>query len=86
MSEKEVSDLSINRVQCPHCEAVWINGQHYWSTGAIGNEVDLAGLVCNTTHGGAEKCINPQIGTESGDSWEKRMNYIKVLKEEMKEQ
>ena len=85
MSNKELSDFSISRVECPHCQAVWINGQHYWSTGAEGNEADLAGLVCNTPHGKAEQCINPQIGTENGDTWEKRMEYIKVLQERTKE-
>jgi hypothetical protein len=86
MSDKEVSDFSINRVECPHCQAVWINGQHYWSTGATGNEIDLAGLVCNTPHGSAEKCINPQIGAEGGDTWAARMKYFKELQEETKEQ
>ncbi len=84
MSDKETSDLSINRVECPHCEAVWINGQHYWRTGAVGNEADLAGLICNTTHGCQEKCINPQIGNETGDTWAERMKYITVLQNEMK--
>ena len=86
MSDKEVSDFSINRIECPHCKAVWINNQHYWSTGATGNEVDLAGLVCNTPHGSPGQCINPQIGTEGGDTWAKRMEYFKELQEETKEQ
>ena len=30
-SEKEYSDLSMTRVECPKCGATWINGQHYWS-------------------------------------------------------
>ena len=86
MSDKEISDFSINRAECPHCHAVWINGQHYWATGSIGNEADLSGLVCSTPHGDSEKCINPQIGMEGGDTWAKRMNYFKELQEEKKEQ
>ena len=69
---KEFSDLSLNRKECPKCGAIWMNGQHYWSgTGAKGNEKDLAGLVCNV--GGDATCINPMKGTEGGDTWEKRM-------------
>ena len=88
MSNKETSDLSLSRVQCPHCEAVWINGQHYWSTGCTSNtsEQDLAGLVCNTPHGNPELCINPKKGEEGGDTWEDRMKLIKTLDSEMKNQ
>ena len=85
MSDKETSDLSINRVECPHCEAVWINGQHYWRTGATGSELDLASVVCNTPHGNSKQCINPMIGQEGGDTWEDRMKYINALQKEMKE-
>lgn len=85
MTDKETSDFSLKRDECPHCGAVWINEQHYWQTGALGNEADLAGLVCNTPYGCPEKCINPQIGNETGDTWEKRMDYFNLLQEEMKE-
>lgn len=87
MSDKETSDLSLSRAECPHCHAVWINGTHYWSTGRTGqnSEYDLAGLVCNTQHGNTEKCINPQKGKEGGDTWEDRMKYINALQKEMKE-
>ncbi len=47
--------------------------------------MDLAGLVCNTQHGCSEKCINPTIGMEGGDTWAKRMEYFKTLQEETKE-
>tara|TARA_B100000902_G_scaffold81953_1_gene86573 strand:+ start:318 stop:539 length:222 start_codon:yes stop_codon:yes gene_type:complete len=48
---------------CPKCEATWIGGQHFWTgTGKMGNELDLAGLVCNKY--GDETCINPCIGME----------------------
>lgn len=68
MSDKEVSDLKI--VECPKCKAVWMNGQHVWATGKMGNELDLAGLVCNRF--GDDSCINPKRGCEGGDSWSKR--------------
>ena len=55
---RELSDLSMERKECPKCGAVWINGQHIWSgTGNKGNELDLAGLVCNKL--GDANCINP---------------------------
>ena len=48
--------------ECPKCGARWIDGQHYWSgTGKLGNELDLAGLVCNKL--ADERCINPVRGT-----------------------
>ena len=85
MSEKETSDLSIRRTECSHCGAVWINGTHRWRTGATSpsSEVDLAGLVCNTPHGCAEKCINPQKGNEMGDTWQKRFEDLKKMVKKM---
>jgi len=80
MSEKETSDLSMSRVECEKCGAVWINGQHYWRTGMVGNEVDLASLVCRN-HGN-EQCINPQKHAEGGDTWEKRLQDITRMLEE----
>ena len=39
---KELSDLSLERKECPKCGAVWLNGQHIWTgTGKRGNELDL---------------------------------------------
>ena len=74
-SDKEMSDLTITRAECPKCGAVWINGQHYWSgTGKLGNELDLAGLVCNKL--GNFQCINPKRGAEGGDTWAKRMEDL----------
>jgi len=40
----------------------------------VGNELDLAGLVCNNL--GDETCINPKKGLDGGDSWEKRFDEI----------
>ena len=56
---------------CPKCGATWVDGQHYWFTGKIGSEVDLAGLVCNNF--GDETCVNQMVGSEIGDTWEKRL-------------
>ena len=60
---------------CPKCQAKWLDGEHYWSTGAKGNESDLAGLVCDRL--GDNTCINPLRGTKhDGDTWEKRRDFI----------
>ena len=57
-NDKELSDLKLERKECPKCGAIWINGQHRWSgTGAKGNNLDLAGLVCNMM--ADTNCINP---------------------------
>jgi len=79
--DRELSDLKLERKECPKCGAVWINGQHYWSgTGNKGNELDLAGLVCNNL--GDNQCINPVRGQDGGDNWEKRMNDLERFGEE----
>jgi hypothetical protein len=79
----EVSDFSLNRKECPKCGACWLNDQHYWATGAKGNEKDLAGLVCNMIN--SADCINPEKGTEGGDTWEKRAKFLENL-EKVKDQ
>ena len=80
-NDRELSDLTIERKECPKCGAVWINGQHYWSgTGNKGNELDLAGLVCNNL--GDNQCINPVRGQDGGDNWEKRMEDLEKFGEE----
>ena len=38
MSEKKLPISHLSRVECEKCGAVWINGQHYWRTGMVGNE------------------------------------------------
>jgi len=81
-NDKEMSDFSVTRAECPKCGAVWINGQHYWSgTGKKGNELDLAGLVCNRL--GNHQCINPKRGMDGGDTWAKRLSELEENGPEM---
>jgi hypothetical protein len=80
-NDKELSDLSLDRKECPKCGALWLNGQHYWSgTGVKGNDLDLAGLVCNKL--GDDRCINPCRGQEGGDTWAKRLEDLEQGEEE----
>jgi ribosomal protein S27AE len=79
-NDKELSDLKIERKECPKCGATWINGEHRWATGAMGNEADLAGLVCNKL--GDNTCINPLKGDESGDTWKDRLSFLDKMDED----
>ena len=78
MSDKETSDFSLERKECPVCGAVWLNGQHRWATGKVGSEEDLSNLVCGLKDD--PKCINPKHKTGhiygDKDTWEKRRNFI----------
>ena len=70
-----MTDLKLERVECSHCGAVWINGEHRWGgTMNRGDELDLAGLVCNKL--GDERCINPSKGIEGGQTWAWRAGFI----------
>jgi hypothetical protein len=81
-NERELSDLKIERKECPKCRAVWINGEHRWSgNGNKGNELDLAGLVCNNW--GDQTCINPMKGREDGDTWKKRQEFLDAFEQEL---
>ena len=77
---KEVSSFSMNRKECEKCGAVWLNGQHMWAgTGQKGNELDLAGLVCNNIskeNPDYTMCANPQRGATGGQTWEYRRGYV----------
>ena len=65
---------------CPKCDAKWMGGQLFWSTGKEGCPHDLAGLVCNDY--GDERCINPCKGSTSGQTREYRRGMIAGLMEE----
>lgn len=74
-NERKMSDLKIERKECPKCGATWIDGEHRWAgTGNKGSEIDLAGLVCNKL--GDDTCINPLRGTDGGITWEKRFEEL----------
>ena len=74
----KMSDLTMSRAECPKCGAIWINGEHRWSgTAAKGNELDLAGLVCNKL--GNHQCINPKKGQEGGDTWARRLEDLEKM-------
>ena len=65
----------MNTKTCQKCGATWIDDEHYWSgTGKKGNELDLAGLVCNNL--GDNTCINPSRGMEGGVTWKKRLEEL----------
>jgi len=76
-NDKELSNLKLERKECPKCGATWINGKHVFRGTAASydkSELDLAGLVCNKL--GNEECINPSKGIEGGDTWERRAGYV----------
>lgn len=82
--EKELSNLKLERKECPKCGATWINGNHIWrGTANEGSELDLAGLVCNKL--GDNTCINPSKGIEGGTTWEYRSGFIAGAIKEKKE-
>ena len=60
--------------QCERCGARWLNGVHYWHTGKVGSDLDLAGLVCNVVKD--PRCQNPLKGMEGGQTWESRRAFI----------
>ena len=60
---------------------MWINGEHRWGgTMNGGDELDLAGLVCNKL--GDERCINPSKGIDGGQTWAWRAGFIDGMIEE----
>ena len=75
----------MKRDECPKCGAIWLNNRHVWSTGKKGDELDLAGLVCNGIN--TDDCINPKKGLIGGDTWADRLAIIEVkLKEALDSQ
>ena len=79
MYSKETSDLFVSRKECTKCGAVWLNGQHIWSTGRKGDEETLSNLVCSIKND--PQCINSKhkVGHVYGekDTWEKRSKFVK---------
>ena len=82
MDSKDFSELKLDRKECKKCGAIWLNGTHYWQTGAKGNELDLAGLVCNQVD--SSDCINPRKGSVGGDTWAKRREFLDGLGDALK--
>lgn len=78
MSEEQTPDFSMERKECPICQAVWLNGVHYWATGCKGDEETLSNLVCGQVN--KPGCINKKHkkGHVYGDkdTWEKRSRFI----------
>ena len=67
-------------MKCQVCQASWIAGQLFWSTGKPGRNLDLASLCCNRLAAldptKFELCANPCKGQEGGDTWEERMKFL----------
>lgn len=70
--------------QCQRCGARWLDGQLYWATGKPGQDLDLAGLVCNTVDD--PHCLNPMKGQMGGDTWAKRAGRIEAFQQALDEQ
>jgi len=59
-----------------------MEGQHYWSgTGKLGNETELASLVCDMVK--SDECINQAKGTTKGDGWTKRFEILESFERDM---
>jgi len=76
--DKQLSELNMERKECPKCGAVWLNGQHIWRTGCTGDNKTLSNLVCGLVE--SPECINPEhkkghIYGEK-DTWEKRTRFL----------
>jgi len=46
MDPEVTTGLELKSKVCSKCGAKWLNGQHYWSTGLIGDDQTLSNLVC----------------------------------------
>jgi len=78
MDPEETTGLELDSKICSKCGAKWLNGQHYWSTGLVGDPETLSNLVCGLVE--SPNCINPshKKGHIYGekDTWEKRSKFI----------
>ena len=73
----------LNTKKCPKCGATWINNQHYWSgTNKLGNEAELASLICDNPRLGGNACINPAKGTTKGTGWSQRLSSMDAIDSE----
>lgn len=66
---------------CLKCGARFLGGRLYWATGKPGDARDLAGLVCQNW--GDEKCINPMRYDTTGDTWQKRLDFMNHMGDEL---
>lgn len=66
---------------CPKCGARFLEGRLYWATGKPGDPRDLAGLVCQNW--GDATCINPMREDKTGDTWQKRFEFMNVMASEL---
>ncbi len=73
-------EVSLGR-SCPKCGAKFLNGRLYWATGKPGDPKDLAGLVCQNW--GDATCINPMRHQTGGDTWEKRLDFLNLMADEL---
>ncbi len=78
MDPEVTTGLELKSKVCIKCGAKWLNGQHYWSTGIIGDDQTLSNLVCSLVE--SPNCVNPvhKKGHIYGekDTWEKRRKFI----------
>lgn len=73
-------DQSLSQT-CPKCGARFLEGRLYWATGKPGDPRDLAGLVCQNW--GDATCINPMREAQGGDTWAKRLEFMRVMDSEL---
>lgn len=73
-------DESFSKV-CLKCGAKFFEGRLYWATGQPGDPKDLAGLVCQNW--GDATCINPMRNETTGDTWQKRFDFMNLMAPEL---
>ena len=79
-----MDDFTFSSKKCQKCGAYWIGNSHFWGTGDSGDELDLAGLVCNNlSEDEIPLCINPKRGEDGGKTWEYRRGYVDGLMDEL---
>lgn len=75
-----MEDCKIKCYFCTVCGIKMDNGVFYYShNNTLVSPEDLAGVVCNNIMSNPEKyekCINPQKGNTTGDSFKKRLEFL----------